>query len=107
MKNLGGTEFCSFTSGTKCDVPKSCTDYSGLTAAASATDPANLNMCKTKRDKTGTICTYVDNATACSPATGAEICTLIATGINADADCDLKTLPKACKKASGTNSCVA
>ncbi len=78
-----------------------------MTAAASAAAAGNLAACNANRDKDGTVCTYVDNATTCSKATGAEICTLIATGITADADCDLKTLPKACKKASSGNSCEA
>lgn len=106
MYNTGGTEFCSFTtaSGTTCEAPKSCSEFIGLTAAT-ATGSSNLTTCNAKRDKTGPICTYADNATACSTATGADICTLLASGITADSDCDLKTTPKACKINSG--ACAA
>lgn len=75
MYNTGGTNFCSFTIGaSSCDVPKSCTEYSGLTAMT-ASGSSNLSFCVTKRDKTGAVCTYIDNATACSTASGSDACT--------------------------------
>lgn len=50
------------------------------------------------------ICTYVDNATACSdPADDATKCSLLAASMTTEADCDLRTLP-ICKAAS--NACV-
>lgn len=103
MHDFGTTSFCSFTTGlTTCGAPKSCSEYNGLTAMAGG---SNLTFCNTKRDKTGVVCTYADNATACSAATSTAICTLVASGISADSDCDLYTLPLACKKSG--SACVA
>jgi hypothetical protein len=66
--------------------------------AATAVGSLNLIFCNAKRDKTGPICTYADNASACSTETGASVCTLLSSGITADSDCDLQTTPNACKK---------
>lgn len=79
-------EFCSFSSGS-CAAPKSCTEYTGLTAGASGNDAACLAL----RDKTGPICIYaLATDVACSITTGLAICSSVATPASLE-DCQIHT----------------
>lgn len=85
MKNTAG-EYCTSTTdaATKCEAPKSCTEYT-----PTGDNAAKLAICLKFRDKTGFICTFVDDAATCSaPTTDALKCSLVPGSITNVSTCD-------------------